>query len=65
MEQNEYLKVVRKSSFIGAFMIQYLSRIIIVYLLSKGVAPWIAVSIPIVIEFGRVLSRIIEPISKI
>ena len=65
MEQNEYLKVVRKTSFIGAFMIQYLSRIIIVYLLSKGVAPWIAVSIPIVIEFGRVLSRIIEPISKI
>lgn len=65
MKLKDYISVVRKTSFLGAFITQYLMRIIIVYLLAKNVTPWVAVSIPIIIEFGRVLSRVIEPISKI
>lgn len=65
MQQWNYLNIIKKTSFMGNFTAQYLSRIIIVYLLAQGVTNWVAVSIPIVIELGRSLTRIIPWTAKI
>lgn len=65
MIQHSYLNIIKKTSFMGNFTAQYLSRIIIVYLLAQGVTTWVAVSIPIIIELGRSLTRIIPKIAEI
>lgn len=65
MVGKSYLNIIKKTSFMGNFTAQYLSRIIIVYLLAQGVTTWVAVSIPIIIELGRSLTRIIPKTAQI
>lgn len=52
-----YLNVIRRTVTINAFLEQYFIKIVVVYLLAKGITPWIAVSLPVVLEFARIGSR--------
>ena len=60
--KKEYINLIRWSCIIDAFTNYYFIRIIVLYLLSKNVTPWVAVSIPIVLEFARLISRGFKPI---
>lgn len=62
--KKNYINLIRWSCIIDSFNNHYFIRIIVIYLLSQGVTPWVAVSIPIVLEFARLLSRGINPIAK-
>lgn len=62
--KKDYINLIRWSCIIDSFNNHYFIRIIVLYLLSQNVTPWIAVSIPIVLEFARLLSRGIDPIAK-
>ena len=55
--KKDYLNLIRWSCIIDSFANYYFIRIIVVYLLSQNVTPWVAVSIPIVLEFARLISR--------
>ena len=55
--KKDYLNLIRWSCIIDSFANYYFIRIIVVYLLSQNVTPWVAVSIPIVLEFARFISR--------
>lgn len=63
--KKEYINLIRWSCIIDSFNNYYFIRIIVLYLLSQRVTPWIAVSIPIVIEFARLLSRGLSPFAKL
>lgn len=56
----KYISTIRKTVIVNAFLEQYFVRIIVVLLLAKGVEPWIAVSLPVVLEFARLISRSIK-----
>ena len=60
--KKDYLNLIRWSCIIDSFTTHYFIRIIVIYLLSQNVTPWIAVSIPIVLEFARLISRGFKPI---
>lgn len=62
--KKDYIKLIRWSCIIDSFTNNYYIRIIVIYLLSQKVTPWVAVSIPIVLEFARLISRGIKPIAK-
>ena len=62
--KKDYINLIRWSCIIDSFNNHYFIRIIVLYLLSQNVTPWIAVSIPIVLEFARLLSRGIDCIAK-
>ena len=55
--KKDYLNLIIWSCIIDSFANYYFIRIIVVYLLSQNVTPWVAVSIPIVLEFARLISR--------
>lgn len=55
--KKDYINLIRWSCIIDSFTNYYFIRIIVIYLLSQNVKPWIAVSIPIVLEFARLISR--------
>jgi len=55
--KKEHVNLVRWSCILTAFTDYYFMKIIVVYLLAQGVTPWVAVSIPIVMEFARIGSR--------
>ena len=55
--KREYLNLIRWSCIIDSFTNYYFIRIIVIYLLSQNVTSWIAVSIPIILEFARLISR--------
>jgi len=58
MKQNSsYINLVRWSRIIDSFINYYFIRIIVLYLLSNSVTPWVAVSVPIVFEFAKLISR--------
>jgi len=63
--KKDYINLIRWSCIIDSFNSHYFIRIIVIYLLSQNVTPWVAVSIPIVLEFARLLSRGIKPIAKL
>ena len=63
--KKEYINLIRWSCIIDAFTNYYFIRIIVLYLLSKNVTPWVAVSIPIVLEFARLISRGFEPMVRL
>lgn len=63
--KKDYINLIRWSCIIDSFNNHYFIRIIVLYLLSQNVTPWIAVSIPIVIEFARLISRGVNPIAKL
>lgn len=63
--KKDYINLIRWSCIIDSFNNYYFIRIIVLYLLSQNVTPWIAVSIPIVIEFARLLSRGLSPFAKL
>lgn len=62
--KKDYINLIRWSCIIDSFTNHYFIRIIVIYLLSQNVTPWIAVSIPIVLEFARLISRGFKPIVK-
>lgn len=62
--KKDYINLIRWSCIIDSFNNHYFIRIIVLYLLSQNVTPWIAVSIPIVLEFARLISRGFNPIAK-
>ena len=62
--KEDYINLIRWSCIIDSFTNFYFIRIIVVYLLAKNVTPWVAVSIPIVLEFARLISRGFNPIVK-
>ncbi|MBP3707279.1 MAG: hypothetical protein J6J36_01545 [Clostridia bacterium] len=55
--KKEYINLIRWSCIIASFTDYYFFRIIVLYLLSQSVTPWVAVSIPIVLEFAKLISR--------
>lgn len=55
--KKDYIKLIRWSCFLDSFANNYFIRIIVIYLLSQNVTPWVAVSVPIVLEFSRLISR--------
>lgn len=57
MEKKSYLNIIRTTSLLQHFLMAYFIKIVVVYLLSNGVTPWVAVSIPVVLEFSRMISR--------
>lgn len=63
--KKDYINLIRWSCIIDSFNNHYFIRIIVLYLLAQGVTPWIAVSIPIVVEFARLISRGFNPIVKL
>lgn len=62
--KKDYINLIRWSCIIDSFTNFYFIRIIVIYLLSQKVIPWVAVSIPIVLEFARLISRGVKPIAK-
>lgn len=62
--KKKYINLIRWSCIIDSFNNHYFIRIIVIYLLSQNVEPWVAVSIPIVLEFARLISRGVKPIVK-
>lgn len=62
--KKDYINLIRWSCIIDSFTNFYFIRIIVIYLLSQNVTPWVAVSIPIVLEFARLISRGFKPIAK-
>ena len=63
--KKDYINLIRWSCIIDSFNNCYFIRIIVLYLLSQDVTPWIAVSIPIVLEFARLVTRGLKSISKL
>lgn len=62
--KKDYINLIRWSCIIDSFNSYYFIRIIVLYLLAQNVTPWVAVSIPIVLEFARLISRGFNPIVK-
>lgn len=62
--KKKYINLIRWSCILDSFNNHYFIRIIVIYLLSQNVEPWVAVSIPIVLEFARLISRGFKPIVK-
>lgn len=63
-ELNLYLNVIRKTVISNSFLLQYFLKIVVVYMIFNGVTTWVAVSIPVVLEFSRTLSRGLEKLLK-
>lgn len=63
--KKDYINIIRWSCIIDSFNNHYFIRVIVLYLLSQGVTPWVAVSIPIVLDFARLISRGFKPIVKL
>ena len=54
---NSYLNLIRKTVIGNSFLLQYFIKIVVVYMLANNVITWVAVSIPVVLEFSKMLSR--------
>lgn len=65
MEKKKYLNLIRITSLFQHFLVAYFIKMVVVYLLNKDVTPWVAVSIPVVLEFSRMLSRGFKSMTKI
>lgn len=50
--KKDYINLIRWSCIIDSFNNHYFIGVIVLYLLSQNVIPWISVSIPIVLEFA-------------
>lgn len=62
--KKDYIHLLRWSIIIDSFNYHYFIRIIVLYLLAQNVTPWVAVSIPIVLQFATLMSRGFKPIVK-
>ena len=62
--KKDYINLIRWSCIVDSFNNYYFIRIIVLYLLAQNVTPWVVVSIPIVLEFARLISRGFNPIVK-
>lgn len=62
--KKDYINLLRWSVIIDSFNYHYFIRIIVLYLLAQNVTPWIAVSIPVVLQFATLISRGFKPIVK-
>lgn len=54
---NSYINVIRRTVIGNSFLLQYFLKIVVVYMLANNVTTWVAVSIPVVLEFSKMLSR--------
>ena len=52
-----YINIIRRTVISNSFLLQYFLKIVVIYLLAHNVTTWIAVSIPVVLEFSKMLSR--------
>lgn len=55
--KKDYIKMIRYSTLTSSFNYYYFIRVIVLFLLAKNVTPWVAVSVPIVLEFATLTSR--------
>ena len=55
--KKDYIKMIRYSTLTSSFNYYYFIRVIVLFLLVKNVTPWVAVSVPIVLEFATLTSR--------
>ena len=55
--KKDYIKLIRLTWILESFTDYYFMRMMVIYLLSRGVTDWIAVSIPVVFEFASLASR--------
>ena len=55
--KKDYLKMIRYSTLTSSFNYYYFIRVIVLFLLAKNVTSWVAVSLPIVLEFATLTSR--------
>ena len=62
--KKNYISLIRWSCILNSFIYHYFIRSIVLYLLSNGVITWVSVSIPIVFEFSKLISRGFNPIVK-
>ena len=51
------LNLIRRTVIGNSFLLQYFIKIVVVYMLANNVITWVAVSIPVVLEFSKMLSR--------
>ena len=65
MEKKRYLNLIRITSLLHHFLIAYFVKIVVVYLLANNVTPWVAVSVPVVLEFSRMISRAFKSVMRI
>lgn len=65
MKKENYINLVRYSTIIESFIRHYFLRIIVLYMLRNGVITWVAVSVPLVYEFAKTLTRAIPMFIKI
>ena len=54
---NSYINVIRRTVIGNSFLLQYFLKMVVVYMLANNVMTWVAVSIPVVLEFSKMLSR--------
>jgi len=54
--KKDYLSTIRRSVVMDNFLYFFLFSLISVYLLSQGVTPWVAVSIPLVLRIARLIT---------
>ena len=54
---SSYIKVIRRTVIGNSFLLQYFLKMVVVYMLANNVTTWVAVSIPVVLEFSKMLSR--------
>lgn len=52
-----YINLIRRTVIGNSFLLQYFLKIVVVYMLANNVTTWVAVSIPVVLEFSQMLSR--------
>ena len=53
---DSYINMIRRIVIGNSFLLQYFLKIVVVYMLANNVITWVVVSIPVVLEFSKMLS---------
>ena len=56
-EKKDYINLIRWSGLFNSFNNYYFIKMAVIYLLFQGITPWVAVSIPALLDASRLLSR--------
>ena len=64
-ELKKYINVIRRTVITNSFLLQYFLKLVVIYLLANNVTTWVAVSLPVVLELSKMLSRGFKKIQKI
>ena len=63
--KKDYLTAIKRSVVLSSFLSQYLLKVVVVFLLAKGVEPWVAVSLPVVLDLSRLIASSSKPLIKL